>query len=236
MKQSLVWDAPVRLLHWLLAPLVIVALAIGLFGGEHGRLFPVHMLLGLVAAAVVLCRLVWGVVGTRYARFAGWRASPVAAMSYLASIVRRKPERHIGHNPASLWAIVLMLGLVLVLATTGILMGQGIGAAEEVHEVCAYLLLATIGVHLAGIAVHIVTHRENIVRSLVDGKKLVEEEESIASARPMAALGMLVLVAAWAAVLVANFDAATRTTRVPVAGWTITLGEAEGNGEGDDGD
>lgn len=231
--KTLVWDAPVRVLHWLLAGCVLAALAIALLANEHSLLFSLHPLLGLTAGAVVLCRLVWGVVGTRHARFAGWKASPAAAASFVSALLRGRPDRAVGHNPLAVYAIAAMLGLTLALAVTGLLIGRGIEAAEEIHEVCAYLLLATVGLHLAGVLVHVVIHRENIVRSLVDGRKEAQGEEGIPSARTPVAFALLVLIGAWAGLLLARFDPARRTISIPGIGWTIALGESgDAGGEG----
>lgn len=231
--RTLVWDAPVRVLHWLLAGCVVAALAIALLADEHSLLFSVHTLLGLTAGVVVLCRLVWGVVGTRYARFAGWSASPAAVASFVSSLLRGRPVRTLGHNPAAVYAIAAMLLLTLVLAVTGPLIGRGVEAAEEIHEVCAYLLLATVGLHLVGVFVHVVLHRENIVRSLVDGRKEATREEGIPSGRAPVAIALLLLVGAWTTLLLLRFDTAARTLSVPGLG-TIALGESGGEGDDDE--
>src|SRR5690554_5829023 len=69
MKRILVWDLPVRLFHWILTVAFVVAFLIALNVGHRTPVFAVHMLLGGIAAFMVLLRLVWGFVGTRWARF-----------------------------------------------------------------------------------------------------------------------------------------------------------------------
>lgn len=248
MHRVLIWDAPVRLMHWLTAGGILAALAIGLLADDDSAIFPVHMLIGLSVAAVLACRLVWGIAGTRYARFAGWTASPIALARYLAAMARGQPERHVGHNPASAYAILAMVLLTAGLVVTGILMGRGLEAAEEVHETLAYLLLATVAVHLLGVLLHTVLHRENITRGMIDGRKAAVPEAAIDGARPLAAVVVLAVVAAWTVGVVRGADLPRRTARLPLLGWTLPLGEAEdgvggasgersiGEGDGDDDD
>ncbi|MBL9118462.1 MAG: cytochrome b/b6 domain-containing protein [Phycisphaerae bacterium] len=236
MERLLVWDAPVRLLHWSLAALTCIALAVGLLGDEDSLAFPYHMLAGLTAGLVVILRLAWGVVGTRHARLVAFPLSPSSLIRYVTAIASGQPERHAGHNPGSSYAIVLIFALVLTLATTGVLMGKGVEAVEEIHEISAYALVATIALHLAGVALHTLMHKENITRSMVDGRKAVDQRDAIGSSQAIAAIVLMAMVGAWAASLLLRYDAVSRTTRVPGMGWVIGLGEAESEGDSDDDD
>lgn len=237
MERRLVWDLPVRLFHGGLAASVTAAAAIALVGGEETAVFPLHMLLGAVAAAMVLLRIVWGFLGTRHARLGALLVSPAAILAYLTAMARGRPERHVGHNPAAAAAIVAMLLLVLGLAVTGVLMARGIEAVEELHEILAYALVAVVAVHLLGVAVHTIVHRENIVRGMVDGRKEAEAAESIPSARPLAAIIGLALVAGFAAWILAGYDGVSRTVRIAPFGLVLDVGEeGDGPGQEDDGD
>lgn len=232
MQRILVWDLPVRIFHWLLAGTLIAVLAIALATDDESAAFPWHMLLGLGAAFMVLLRLGWGLVGSRYARLSAFLFGPRALGRYLLGTLTRSPTRWVGHNPGSSYAIYAILFLVLALAVTGAVMTVGSEATEELHEVLAYVLLGVGVAHLLGVAWHAARHRENLVRSMVDGRKMGEPEEGIRSARPLVALAFVGLVAGTAATLAARYDPHTQTLTVPLAGWTVALGQHEDRGVG----
>lgn len=70
MSRVLIWDLPTRLFHWLFAVGFLIAFGIAQFGDEHDPFFPYHAIIGVILAAMLLFRLIWGVIGTRHARFA----------------------------------------------------------------------------------------------------------------------------------------------------------------------
>lgn len=194
MKPILVWDLPTRVGHWLLAGSFAVAYLTG--ESEEWRL--VHACAGGIMVAVVLYRLLWGFAGTRYARFADFMRGPQAAVSYLKSLLSRSPQHYTGHNPAGGWAIVLLLAMTLITALPGWLTYQDIGGdwLGELHEGAANAMLAVVLVHIAGVVVGSLTHRENLARAMVTGLKLGQAGEAIAALRPFAAAVLI----AWAAV------------------------------------
>lgn len=181
MKKILVWDWPTRIGHWLMAASFLVAYLTG--ESEEWRL--VHVWAGGTLAGVVAFRLVWGLIGTRHARFASFLGSPIAGVKYVFSLLGGKPEHHTGHNPAGAWAIVLLLGLGLAAAATGWPLYQDIGGEwlEETHEVVVNLMLAVVLVHLAGVLVGSLAHKENLPRTMVTGYKQGPEKDAISGAR-----------------------------------------------------
>lgn len=223
MKSILVWDLVTRLLHWALAASVSAALLIALVVDDHSPFFQFHMLFGLLAAFFVAARCIWGVIGTKPARFTGFPLGASALVGYLRSLLQRNGPRVAGHNPAAAWVTIIMFGLVALLLVTGI--GFGGEQLEEVHGVLAYTLLAVIGLHLAGLVWHSVRNQENIAASMVTGRKLCDSGEVIGSGRPVWALGLLAGSAAWVAALFSNYDPKTATVRIPVVGAVVQLGE-----------
>jgi len=191
-----VWDLPVRFGHWLLVSSFVVAWLSA--DGEEWRL--IHVGAGTLMAAIVLFRVLWGFVGSRHARFADFVAGPKAAWAYLAGLIRRTPHHHTGHNPAGGYAILLILGLVLLVCASGLAAYNDIGGdlVEKGHDVLADLLLAVIGIHLAGVVVGSLAHRENLVRAMVTGRKRGPEEDAIANRHGPVAAGLLI----WAALAV----------------------------------
>lgn len=169
MADVLVWDAPVRVFHWLLA--LCFAGATLTAESEVWRLS--HVVLGYTVGGLVVFRLLWGVVGTRHARFSAFVRGPRAVARYLGSMLRGRPEHHAGHNPAGAVAIVVLLVLAGVTVATGWANYQELGGdwLEKWHDGAANLMLAVVGVHLAGVLLGSWLHRENLVRSMFTGRK-----------------------------------------------------------------
>jgi len=199
-SRILVWDLPTRLFHWLLA----ASFAGAWLTAESERLRDLHVLLGYTFAGLIAFRLIWGLAGSRYARFSSFVAGPRSVFAYLRSLFSRAPQHHIGHNPAGGWAILAMLGLGILTAVTGYLTFNDLGghALEEAHELAASAMLALVVVHILGVLVSSLIHRENLVRAMVTGYKRGTTGEGIRRTGWIAgtALGAAVL-ALWSAAL-----------------------------------
>ena len=229
MTRILIWDIPTRLFHALLALAFTGAFAIPHLIDDDRPLFMVHMLLGGTMAFMVTLRVIWGFVGPKHSRFSALPLRSAALLEYIKGTVRKDGPRYPGHNPASAIAAALMLLFSLGLAGTGVLMGSLGEWAEELHEFLAYALLTTVVLHLAGLAWHSLRHRENIALAMVDGRKLAEPTQAIASPYPLTGLTFLVLTGLWAGILVHQYDAPTRSLQVPGLA-SISLGEGEDEG------
>ena len=194
MQKILVWDWPVRLGHWLMVGGFVLAWLTS--ESETFRL--VHAFAGSVVIAVALFRLPWGFIGSRYARFSEFVRGPTAVKDYLSSILKLEPAHHVGHNPAGSWAIVILLGLGILTSLAGWAIYNDIGGhlLEELHEGLATSMLIVVLIHLAGVFSGSLLHGENLVRAMLTGVKNGLPEEAIASARPLAAVLLLVWVAA----------------------------------------
>lgn len=232
MKQNLVWDIPTRLFHWLFAAGFAVAAVIALVLDNESPLFPYHALIGLTITLMVCMRVVWGIVGSRYARFSSFAFRPAEVAQYMKGTLLGGAKRHIGHNPGSAYAIIAMLAVMIGLAATGVLMGQGNEGVKEIHEALAYVLLGLVIAHMLGIVLHTVRHRENIVASMIHGRKDADPAEGIRSSHPTIAIVFLAVLGAWTFGLVRNFDPTTQTTRLPILGTTLQIGEVESEGGG----
>lgn len=120
MKTVKVWDPAVRIFHWSL----VAAFAIAYFTEDSMNL---HVNAGYVVAGLVLFRVIWGFVGTHYARFTEFVRAPATVVAYLRSLRSGKPQHYLGHNPAGGWMIVaLLIGL-----TTITVSGMKLYAVEE---------------------------------------------------------------------------------------------------------
>ena len=201
----LVWDVPTRFFHWLLVISFIGAFATA----DSERHRDLHVLFGATMLVLIAFRLVWGVAGTRYVRFAAFAFGPLAVLRYLGSLVRlglargglhrgvTAPARYVGHPPTGAWAIWLMIGLIVLVGITGAAIYADVGgkALEEVHAALAWTLLAVVVVHVAGVLVSSLLHRENLVGAMVTGRKRGQPGDAIARSRWFvgAALAALIL-------------------------------------------
>ena len=164
-----VWDAPVRVFHWLLA----LSFAGAYLTAERETWRLVHITLGYTLGGLIVFRLVWGVVGTRYARFSSFVRGPQAVLRYLRSLPGGHPEHSVGHNPAGALAIVLLLALGLGIVASGWAVYNDVGGdwLADVHETVANAMLVVVLVHLAGVLSASWMHHENLVRAMVTGFK-----------------------------------------------------------------
>ncbi|HEU5323178.1 MAG TPA: cytochrome b/b6 domain-containing protein [Methylomirabilota bacterium] len=191
-RKILVWDVPTRVFHWLLT----VSFAGAFLTSDSERQRDLHILFGLTLLALITFRLVWGVVGTRYARFASFAFSPRAVLRYLRGVATLRGGRYLGHTPAGSWAIWLMLGLGILVGLSGYAaQGDGPEWLEETHGALAWTLLAVVVVHVAGVVLSSLLHRENLVAAMITGRKRGEASQAIRRSRWLigAALAALVL-------------------------------------------
>lgn len=167
-ERVLVWDPLLRLFHWSLVAAFTIA-----FLAEEGESW--HNGAGYVVLGLLAFRLAWGFVGPRYARFSDFMPTPRRVLGYLRGLLHGRPERHLGHNPAGAVMILFLLATLLVAAGSGALMVTdrfwGVEWVEELHEVASYAALVLVGIHVLGVAVSSLLHRENLVRAMITGRK-----------------------------------------------------------------
>lgn len=169
MPRLLVWDRPVRVLHWALALACTGAwLTTGIVTGWHESL-------GLAALAIVAARIAWGFAGSRYARFSQFLRTPRATWAYAREAWRGAAPRYLGHNPLGgwmaivLWACVAACGLSGWLYTTDSFWGEA--WLDRLHEVLGWTLLALVPLHVAGVVHTGRKHGEMLVRAMLSGFK-----------------------------------------------------------------
>lgn len=163
-----VWSGFVRVFHWALAASFITA---WWAGDDYADL---HEWAGYTAAALIAVRIVVGFAGSGYARFAQFVKSPRIVLSYLADIAKGRERRYIGHNPAGGAMVVTLLLTVAVICLTGWLLTDIVWGSlfwERVHEYLTNFAFILIALHLAGVAIASLRHRENLVKAMVTGKK-----------------------------------------------------------------
>lgn len=179
-----VWDPLLRIFHWSLVFFVLLA-----FVTEDDWLY-LHSFSGYAIIGLLVFRLCWGFIGSYHARFRNFVVSPVRAWQYTTSLLKPNPKHYLGHNPAGaimIIALLLVLGLTVfsgtvALATEGLgplastwLAGLSGHWMEELHEAMANLLLLLIAIHLGGVVISSLLHRENLIRAMITGNKIKQE-------------------------------------------------------------
>jgi cytochrome b len=164
-----VWDIAVRCLHWLLVASVAAAWI------TSSRPGAAHEYVGYCAAATLALRLVWGFAGGRYARFAQFVRPPAQTLKYLREVIKARAPRHIGHNPLGGWMVLALLACLVFVTATGWIATTdafwGYAWPVRIHVAIAWLLVALIVLHVTGVVLASLQHRENLVGAMITGEK-----------------------------------------------------------------
>jgi len=182
-KQIAVWDPLVRVFHWSLAAGFAITFL------TEDEMLGLHVWAGYLVLALIPVRVLWGFVGSRYARWSDFVKGPTETLAYLRDVLRFDADRHIGHNPAGGAMAVALLTILTACGLTGVALyavQQSSGPLapllaglpvylgellEEIHEALANLALLLVLLHLAGVAIASLQHRENLVRAMINGLK-----------------------------------------------------------------
>lgn len=176
-----IWDLPIRIFHWLL----VVAIGFLWWSGENGGFaMDWHMIVGVGVLALVLFRLVWGVVGSDTARFSQFIKPPQAAIHHLIEVAQRKTAYHAGHNALGGWVVIVILGLLLVQSVTGLFASDDIlvdgplkslvkSSTSEtlttIHHLVFNVLLLVAAVHVAAVLFYRFYKQTNLIKAMVLG-------------------------------------------------------------------
>jgi cytochrome b len=164
-----VWDPFVRIFHWSLVGLFVIAFATG------EEIEWLHLTAGYAIASLVVFRILWGFMGSRHARFADFVRGPREVLDYMHEAARLRAPRTLGHNPAGGAMVLALLMLLIGISATGIMMTTDVfwGAqwVEDAHEALVYLALGLVVLHVAGVIFSSIEHGENLVKAMVTGRK-----------------------------------------------------------------
>lgn len=194
-----VWDIAIRVFHWSLVFAFIAAYISGEI--ETG----LHQIIGYVILGLISFRLLWGFIGSRYARFSQFVYPLQTVITYLRCLFN-KPKHYTGHNPAGGWMVILLLLMLFMISMTGLklqaiedrehnqpsdklvlivddLLGGEIAEHEEEteefwedwHEMAVNLTILLIFIHILGVIVASRLHGENLVKAMLSGYKIKQE-------------------------------------------------------------
>lgn len=179
-----IWDLPTRVFHWLLALLLVVQFATANIGGNA---MVWHMRSGYGVLALLLFRLVWGLVGGRWSRFASFLFSPGAVWRY----VRGQTAEPAGHSPLGALSVFALLAALGLQAGTGLfsddevafsgpltalVSSERVGQATWFHgEIGKVLVLALVVLHILAIAYYTRRRGKALARGMLSGDKLLPD-------------------------------------------------------------
>lgn len=182
--QLRVWDAFVRISHWTMVLLFASAFLTGEFRSNE-----IHIWLGYGVGALLLARLIWGVMGSPYARIRTWLFSPAETLEYLTDSVKGHPRDYLGHNPLGALMVIALVVMISAMVTSGLLIAGAIEfegplvditrtmsdarayALRSLHEILAVFTLFLISLHVLGAIVASIQHHENLIKAMFTGYK-----------------------------------------------------------------
>lgn len=192
----LVWDAPTRVFHWLMAACFVGAYLTANQDGWQEA----HATLGLTMVGLVIFRILWGFAGTRYARFDVFLDGPEATVKYLLQLPHGWGKRYLGHSPIDGLLVLLTLLLTLAASASGWVTRSNSASgsvAATLHEGIAHAMLVIVGLHLVAVALGSWRSGENLTHSMFNGTKLGSADEAIQDARRNVAIALVAAVVAF---------------------------------------
>jgi len=205
-----VWDLPVRLFHWSLAALFLFLIVSGDLGDD---LIELHFYAGYLLSGLIVFRLVWGLAGSRYARFSQFIRHPLHTLGYTKRLLQGKAEHHYGHNPVGGLMVIALLLLLAAQVATGLVTSDDViwdgpfyaAVSDETAELGAMLhhqlqlvLKVLVGLHVLAIVFHKVFYKDALVPAMIHGRK-IDHGNAVAAepASPIAFVLASALAAGW---------------------------------------
>lgn len=209
-----VWDLPTRLFHWILVVLVAASFVTGNIGGN---LMTYHMWSGYGILALIVFRLVWGVVGGHQSRFGSFVHGPGTVVRYTGNFIKGESKTYLGHNPLGGWSVIAMLLALVVQVGTGLFANDDILTEgplyplvskdvsdwlTDIHQVNRIVLASLLAVHLFAVFYHLFIKHENLLKPMITGVKHWHGPAEASTGNPWLALIIAGLAAGFVYILV----------------------------------
>jgi cytochrome b len=217
-----IWDLPTRLFHWLLVLCVLGLVITGNIGGNAMRW---HFMLGHAVLALLLFRIVWGLVGGRWSRFASFVRGPGVVLRYLRGQAAPGQAWDVGHNPAGALSVLALLGLLSLQVACGLVADDEIATVGPLNRFVSsslaasatwwhkgpgkLLIIALVLLHIGAIVYYRVRRRQDLVGPMLSGDKLLppatppSRDDGVTRAAALALLAACIAVAASVSLLAA---------------------------------
>ena len=187
-----VWPVYTRVIHWLIASTFIIAFILSLYE----NLLNLHVAIGIIFGLMLIYRTIWGFIGPKYATFNTFKLSLKQLKKYFQDKIKdRYRDIPAGHNPASSWFTLIVLGIGSLISISGLLLygiqeGKGylsylnndyyiyIDQLFLIHKILAYILLFWVVIHISGVLVEQFYHKTNMVFTMINGYKKANGEDS----------------------------------------------------------
>lgn len=185
MKNVKVWDLATRIFHWSLVLLILAAwLTI------ENRMIDIHEIIGHTLLALIIFRIIWGIIGSTTARFSHFITSPIKSLAYLKASLNMKSPYSTGHNPAGGWMVIGMLLLIGFQVISGMYANDDLGFSgalsdsisksmsdtmTQIHALSFNIIVTFIWIHLVAVFFYVLVKNENLIRAMFNGKKPVNQ-------------------------------------------------------------
>lgn len=180
-RKALLWDAPVRLFHWLLALCILFS-----WITANAGWMTVHLVLGVTVLILISFRIVWGIIGSSTARFGNFLTGPGRAVRYLSKSLGDHHQFHGGHNPAGGYMVIAMLTVLLLQASSGLFSNNDLGfagpladvvsknASDEatiLHAAIFHVLVMFIWLHMVAVFYYVLVKEDDLLSPMIKGEK-----------------------------------------------------------------
>lgn len=206
-----VWDLPTRVFHWLLAATVIGAIVTAKIGGNAMQW---HVSFGMVALILLSFRILWGLVGGRWSRFASFIYSPATVRRYLRGEAAPGEHLEVGHNPLGAGSVFALLGILVLQVATGLVADDEIATRGPLNALVSegtakqatgwhadfgqWIIIALVVLHVSAIIYYKRKGKSLVRPMLVGDKELPAGTPASADGWPQRLLALGLLVLSWA--------------------------------------
>ena len=209
-----VWDLPTRSFHWLLAACVVASVVSARIGGNA---MVWHFRLGYVVFTLLAFRVLWGLVGGRWSRFASFVYAPATTLRYLRGQSRPDEHHEVGHSPLGALSVFGLLGLLALQVATGLFADDEIASTGPLIKFVSgatsslltkwhknygqWLIITLVLLHVGAILFYLLKKQRNLVRPMLGGDKPLGPDVPASTDDLRSRAVALVLVAACAALV-----------------------------------